>query len=498
MNNKFLNIYLTAFIALFAISCDDYLEKSPDNRTEIKDKESVSELLVSAYPNKEYFSLLEPMTDNFGYKGNSNTVSDIRSVEEAYYWKDHTTEGVGTPQSFWDASYNAIAHANAALVNIEKIGGDLAAQKAEALFCRAYNFFMLTNVFGQQYNPATAAQNLAVPFIDKPESKVFNTYKRETVAKMYELIQKDLEEGLALIATNKMETSKYKFNLDAIYAFASRFYLYTAQWDKVVEYANKVNGVETNLRDWNGVYQDYTYSELKTTYTKTTEGANLLMASTFSSWSNIYLKARYGLTVSIKDQLFPFSDSPFALAYKVFGTELVHHIPKFDLYFRYTDISSGSGYHMLMCPLFTIEEVLLNRAEAKLMSNKYTRQNAIDDINIFLKARSPRNSITKEVELIVANDTYINTIYNADKTELTPYYTVESENLNTLKYILDLRRREFIYEGLRWFDVKRFNIEIFRTINNTKDVLVKDDERRAIQIPSQAIASGMQPNPRKK
>jgi hypothetical protein len=58
--------------------------------------------------------------------------------------------------------------------------------------------------------------------------------------------------------------------------------------------------------------------------------------------------------------------------------------------------------------------------------------------------------------------------------------------------------------GMRWFDIKRYGIEITRrTLSTTAiepineyDVLTLDDERRAIQIPKDVISAGMTPNPR--
>ena len=61
-----------------------------------------------------------------------------------------------------------------------------------------------------------------------------------------------------------------------------------------------------------------------------------------------------------------------------------------------------------------------------------------------------------------------------------------------------------MHMGMRWFDVKRYGIEITRrTLSTTSiepineyDVLTVDDERRAIQIPRDVISAGLTPNPR--
>jgi hypothetical protein len=69
--------------------------------------------------------------------------------------------------------------------------------------------------------------------------------------------------------------------------------------------------------------------------------------------------------------------------------------------------------------------------------------------------------------------------------------------------ILYIRRVEFYMMGMRWFDVKRYGIEITRRrlgttleVLETYDRLTKDDERRALQLPKDVITAGLTPNPR--
>jgi len=70
--------------------------------------------------------------------------------------------------------------------------------------------------------------------------------------------------------------------------------------------------------------------------------------------------------------------------------------------------------------------------------------------------------------------------------------------MNQVKVIVDTRRKEFIEEGNRWFDIKRFNIPVTHTAydKSRTETLAQDDLRRELQIPEQAIASGTEANPR--
>ena len=69
--------------------------------------------------------------------------------------------------------------------------------------------------------------------------------------------------------------------------------------------------------------------------------------------------------------------------------------------------------------------------------------------------------------------------------------------------ILAAKRVESLGLGQRWFDVKRFGIEIHRRSMDMTgkpmtltDSMPVDDPRRAMQLPVRVIAAGVTPNPR--
>ena len=78
---------------------------------------------------------------------------------------------------------------------------------------------------------------------------------------------------------------------------------------------------------------------------------------------------------------------------------------------------------------------------------------------------------------------------------------MQKENL--IQLILAVRRYETLSEGKRWFDIKRWGIEIPRRTmdgagapSKITDWLKVDDPRRAIQIPLKVRDAGYEPNPR--
>ena len=97
-------------------------------------------------------------------------------------------------------------------------------------------------------------------------------------------------------------------------------------------------------------------------------------------------------------------------------------------------------------------------------------------------------------------------IQSTIKKHLHPRFDIGAEGDTReamLQCVLGFRRIETLQTGLRWYDVKRYGIEIVRrTINAAgqpevrTDVLRADDPRRAIQIPLKVRSAGVVPNPR--
>ncbi|TAJ13963.1 RagB/SusD family nutrient uptake outer membrane protein [Marinilabiliaceae bacterium JC017] len=499
MKNMMKYILSLTAIATGLCSCEDYLDTLPDNRTTLDSPEAVSELLVSAYPDAAYYQFTEVMSDNVSEKGKGDYVQTQLENTEAYFWKDHTTQADGTPIYYWNACYSAIAHANHALEAIESVTNpeDYAAQKGEALVARAYAHFMLVNLFAKPYDPVTADSDLGVPYVTESEKTVFKNYKRETVGTIYKKLEADIVEGIKLIKDEVYTVPKYHFTKTSANAFAARFYLFMGNWDKVIEHANIALGTDPvkMLRDWNGSYLNLTYDELKARYNSSEEPANLLLASAEAIWQQGYIVYRYSLYSDIKDELFPTFGSPFEFSYRVAGYETMYHVPKFNQYKkRLGGVNANMYIGMLMAPLFTAEEVLLNRAEAYAMKKDNTK--AFADLEVF------RSKRVKKYDSPIITEQYLKDIYESEECKnnnfpLYPFYTVEDEQLDVIRYILDLRRREFVHEGIRWFDIRRFHMQVVhKTQEGEEFVLPADDLRKVLQIPSQAIASGLTPNPR--
>jgi hypothetical protein len=496
MKNRF--IYILACLLggnSFFSSCDDYLDKIPDNRTELKSVDAISELLGTAYSEAAYIGFCEAMSDNVDDIGTSGDY--VRENEDAYFWKEKFSGSEqDTPDYYWNGSYNAIASCNHALKAIEELGNPEEAlpYKGEALVARAYAHFMLVNIFSKSYNPETAGSDLGIPYITEPEEVVLGDYKRESVAYVYEMIEKDIEEGLPLIENQAYQVPKYHFNRAAANAFACRFFLYKGDWTKAVQYSNNILAADpvSQMRDWNGDYQSMTAGELMAKYTNSDESANLLLCGQATYWGRYFRSARYAFSYEKYEEIYRSNVFGGSWDFSLYYNGNNYFILKYKEHFKYSSLNATTGVGYVMTPVLTIEETLLNRAEAYAMNNETVL--AIADLNTYLSKRVSGYDPSDNIDLSAVKAYYADD--NGD--DLKPFYTLSEDQLALVKCVTDFRRVEFLHEGLRWFDIKRFHLAVNHRIEDNPDAMVlsPDGPRKECQIPEIAIEMGLGANPR--
>ena len=535
-------IYLIAGISLFS-SCSDLLDELPDSQVPVNSPERIKRVLVNAYPGASAMMLNEYSSDNIA--DNGTIVTDFNYLtDEVVYWKTINEYGNYEGLEYvWAQNYKAISHANEALEGIAKLGNDpkLNPAKGEALLARAYAHFELVNTFCKAYNPTTSSADLGIPYALTSETKLDPKYGRSTVAQVYQHIAADLQEGLPLIEDSYYQMPKYHFNKKAANAFAARFYLYYQNWDKAIEYANNVlstNDVTTKslLRNWED-FRDVNKAGSTNQgsralyYTREDIEANLLLLPISSQLPTAYytqgVAKRYTHNVFISEtqtiEAKNVWDPQGKSGKNNYGYEFYWFMPiKVDngrnstvFFDKFPSFSTGSTSRTVIVP-FTTDETLLVRAEAKIHKGEY--EAALKDLNLWtskfiqqktILSYSSRNEVTLD---------QVKSFYNAmaysqntqdgltQKKQLTPSFAIANDGTAEplLHYLLQCRRILTLGEGLRWQDVKRYNIEVsrFQTdnvdrhLNEFKASLPASDERRAIQLPASSIKAGIQPNPR--
>lgn len=486
---KIIKRILLILPVLTLAGCEDFLSKEPDStRATINTPKQVSQLLTTAYPQGGYVTFSEGMSDNVADKG---TGTDDKTNRGSFYFEvvEATVDEQDSPDQYWAECYRAISVANEALDIISKVSDpeNYNAQKGEALLARAYAHFMLVNYFCKFYDPQQSNDNPGIPYVLEPETVVIKQYERKTVNYVYQMIEKDLLEGLPLISDGSYTVPKYHFNLAAANAFASRFYLVKKDYQKVVQYANAAfpsNNFGENLRPWNTTYSSMSPAELYNTYSRATQSANLLLVETSSTYGRYVATYRYGMNyakwqeISVSEQIINGSASWAFPLYTQGDNNYL--IPKLNEYFVRESVNAEIGLPYVMLPIFTVEEVLFNRIEA----NAYLNNTAacLTDLNTYVSKRV---------------DNYNPSTHTVTASSMSRFFGSSNLRNNIINTVLAFKRIEFVQEGMRWFDIQRYNVPVTHTTKAGSVISVPaNDPRRVLQIPQTAAISGIEQNAR--
>lgn len=530
MNKK---IFYILTMAVLCMSSCSFLDKEPDNRTSISTVDQAKKLLATAYSTADYAWICEFSSDNI-VDNNSEDGSWTRynlGVEkgvcenEAFAWQpvlSISSNDGDAPVAIWEGAYKGIAVANHALEAMDKMeesvgSAALAPVRAEAYLCRAYNHFVLANVFCMPYRDAVlSSSDKGVPYMTEPEKVVYSNADRGTLTQLYNNIEKDLLAGLANVS-DSYDQPKYHFNKQAAYAFAARFYLYKRDYDKVIKYATMALGANAmscmRTEYWSKSYS--TDDALRFAFSSTQSPANFLLTPTYSTFyrslNSRYACNRQASRASIYGPGPTWQNYSYHPCYmKIQGLYLRGNqdyglfYPHTGEYFEYTDKVAGIGRVHNVNPTFTGEETLLCRAEAYIMKKDYA--NALADLKVWDEARKVGTTeklpelTASAIESFYSRDSQMNgtRIYRISDlhcSDICPSWTVDTRQTIWLNCVLHLRRIETIHQGLRWFDIKRFGIEIRHKQGMDPEMILKwNDPRRAIEIPATVIEAGMTPN----
>lgn len=488
--------------AILIISCNDFLDDLPDNRTDIDTPDKITKILVSAYSETIPILVHEQMSDNVIDRGLSYSWSSDNCYDAYHFSDNFSSISTDSPYLLWEDNYAAVAAANVALEAIEKINTtvDLSPQKGEALLCRAYAHFTLANIFCQPYNPQSSDTDLGIPYVYKVETTAMNTYQRGTVADVYANIAADIEEGLPLIDDNLFTQPKYHFNKAAANALAAQFYLFYGNYQRAIECATAAIGEDPsnilrNYSEWDALTGG---SEMTAAWVNSELATNLFLHGTHSVAGRMYYQSRavhtYALLSETERSIGPWGNDALVfsnyLRYYSSGSTPSYVFPKQNEYFVYSDASQGIGNAFIMQVKYSAEKTLLNRAEAYVMLKQY--DNAARDLSLFYVASDGSACSAADI------NSFYGAATNLHKKPIAPKFVVDAGmQENMIHACLHARRILTLHEGTRMLDLRRYGVAYtHRVVGGTDINITPYDKRIALQIPSLAILGGMQANPR--
>ncbi len=381
--------------------------------------------------------------------------------KRAYTWEREIFEGNEVQLLDWNEGYKRILWANLALEGAEKLKGQESEGEVDllrgiALFHRAWNYYNLAQLFCAVYDAATAGSEDGLPL--RLESDLTLSVQRSSLEATYTQILKDLEDALPLLP-DRTETN-FRPGKAAVHALLSRVYLQMGVYDKAVAETNEALRLHDELLDFNAIEQ-----KPGLTFPPHGQGnAEVVFMASFNV-NNTYTRMISYIVVNPDTLLldsYEEGDLRFPLFFKPSGVR-----------YQYSGSYNGAALTNYFTGL-AVDELYLTRAECAVRLGRL--EQGLADLNWLRKHRFESGSYTERS--------------STDADEL-------------LSWIIDERRKELVWRGTRWEDLRRLNKEprfaltLTRVIAGETYTLPPGDNRYVWPIPVEAIeVGGYKQNPR--
>ncbi len=446
--------YLIIFLASISMSsCKKYLsEKSDLSLTTPSTFNDLEAMLDHPFLRKTPTGLLS-LSDEY-FLNYTDWLARTELDKNFYIWEGQTDN-----LSDWGDQYTNIFYTNTVLDilnNISRVSEPARWDKIKgsALFFRAYSYFNLAQLFAKQYEPIPAATDLGVPL--RFNSNFNIPSERLSLQKTYDQIFADLAEVLRLLPDNLpiSAAEKARPSKAACHGLLARIYLQLGNYVKAKESADACLNVYNSLLDFNSSSVQPSSNTPILKYNQ-----EQIFISYNDGGVSPTSRARMD---SILYSLYNANDLRKTVFFRSNG----------DNTYRFKG-SFNSGSSDLFTGIAT-GEIYLIRAECFARMGNIS--SALQDLRTVLQKRWRTNTYNSP------------TISNPEQ---------------ALRLVLEERRRELVFRGLRWLDLRRLNLEsnnavtIRRNLNGVVHSLAPNDLRYTLLIPFTVISlSSIQQNPR--
>lgn len=430
--------YIGVLFILLYSSCNNFIDLTPthsldrDNTFQtITDYDAAltgayGAMIFGGYYGANYLAMPEYMTEN-----TKRTVELFSGQDDTDNWL--ATPSAGRITDAWEDPYIVINRANTVIENIEGVEEQVAGQRnrilGQALALRALAHFDLLRFFGQEYERNSTKLGIIV------RTKNELSYPpRNTVKETYDQVFDDLNEAFTLLGTTDVtiNTAANRFFIDrtVVRAIIARVALYAGDYTLARDAANDVINTAgfslAPIANFRQIWEsDLTLGEV-IWKARIQPGGIRLAADLFFPAGNFNTFApteevkslfdqvndvRYGVSVRARANPGPAGSSNFVVG------KFIGRLP----------LQDGVNDNKL----FRIGEMYLIRAEANARLGQDAP--ALADLNALRTAR-----ITGYVNQTLSGATLLNNI------------------------ILE-KRKELLYEGHRWFELRRLKQGIVRS-----------------------------------
>jgi tetratricopeptide (TPR) repeat protein len=446
------NIIFCLLLLISGISCKKFLDEKPDKKLVVPATLRDLQALLDYY---NFMSQLDPAVDELSadnyYLLTSTWQATLKETERrAYVWGEDIFEPNGND---WSNLYRKVYYANKVLEVIESIERNAANEKewddvkGQALMIRAKAFLQAVIIWSPAYDASTAQTDMGIPI--RLHTDFSEPATRPSVQETYGQLLSDFKEAIPLLPVTVAHPARA--SKPAAYGLLARAYLSMRNYQKAGDYADSALKLNSTLINYNSL-------NASASFPIPAFNAEILF------WTTAF-------------------QIPFATTYAKVDSALYRSYAANDcrktvLFSTNTDGSNAFkgtyiGTNGTLFPGIATDEIYLMRAEAFARAGNTTA--ALKDLNTLLQMR-------------MKTGTFIP--------------ATAPDAATALALIITERRKELLFRGLRWMDIKRLNKEganiiLTRVVNNTTYKLMPNEKRYALPIPEYTISiSGMPQNPR--
>jgi hypothetical protein len=447
MYNKIIKTTVTAFMALTLVqSCSkkEVVELQPEflldgtrNPSSIK---QFGEVLTGAYATlrgANYYgsgsgtgagwSLMPDVLSDNLYEFAAQTLANSRTMADWIY-----NSGTGQVESFYNAPYATIAHANVIINGIDKYANSgnqttVNRIKGQAFALRALAHFDLFRYFANNYD-RTSTTTLALAYtktFEQLNSANLPTPARISNKDYYDNLFADINQAITLLgnidqAINTSALTRPYIDRNAVYALQARVNLYAGNWADAATAATNAlasRPLATSQADFSGMFNQTARGEIiwNVQFDEGQSGPTFLVFFATSN-RNYFRPAPEIVVTGGTSGLIQNNDLRYAAYFTTLGG-----LPALTKYRGKGTVTNGNANF----PVFRSGEMYLIRAEANARLGGANEIQALADLNTLRASR------------------------------IAGYTPIVATGATLLSEIATERRRELVGEGHRFFDLKR-------------------------------------------
>lgn len=428
--------------AMVLVGCSDFLEIKPSNKLAIP--ETGDDLMAlmndAAIMNFNFGAGLgEIASDNIYIQPERWKTIANQEHRESYVW---TRESIA--KQYWNTIYKKISTTNVVIDYIDKVHYRTKDQRNEVLgiakFMRAYAYFDLAQNFARAYDAAHLGD---LGIVIRENSDVNTKSHRSTLGETYDQILSDYKSAALLLPENKPQypTRPYKAST---YAALARTYLVMKEYSQAKLYADSCLALRKELLDYTSITsKSYPFQKFN---------EEVLFYSQLAGYG--ILSESISRVDPVLCELYPSTDHRSRLFFA----------KKTDGSFSFVGDYAGQSNVNKFNGLTTAETVLIL---AECLVRLDDLDNAKSTLHNFLTFRYTALGVP------IVSD------MNKDK---------------LLSFVLQERRKELLFRGLRWMDMRRLSkndvgVDKWERIMGDKTYSITKEEldKFAFNIPQEVI-----------